>query len=68
MQSIFADACAFRFIVDSAFERPTEWIPERWTEWPEMVKDNRVHLPFALGTHASDSLRIVDFFPLRIVS
>ncbi|MCJ1373406.1 hypothetical protein MMC20_004634 [Loxospora ochrophaea] len=35
-----------------AFVRPTEWIPERWTDRPEMVKDSRVHLPFALGRYA----------------
>jgi cytochrome P450 len=31
------------------FEKPHEWVPERWTSRPEMVKDRRAYLPFSMG-------------------
>ncbi|KAL9089692.1 MAG: hypothetical protein Q9159_002420 [Coniocarpon cinnabarinum] len=37
--------------LESAFKRPNEWIPERWTSQPHLVKDARTHLPFALGRY-----------------
>jgi cytochrome P450 len=34
------------------FEKPHEWVPERWTSRPEMVKDRRAYLPFSTGRTA----------------
>ncbi|KAK6502390.1 hypothetical protein TWF506_002970 [Arthrobotrys conoides] len=34
------------------FERADEFIPERWTEKEEMVKDKRAYIPFGYGVHA----------------
>jgi len=31
------------------FEKPLEFVPERWTTRPEMVKDRRAYLPFVTG-------------------
>ena len=31
------------------FEKPHEWVPERWTSRPEMVRDRRAYLPFSTG-------------------
>ncbi|KAI0384996.1 cytochrome P450 [Hypomontagnella monticulosa] len=38
--------------LDTAFEKPGEFIPERWTTKPEMVKNNNAFSPFAKGRHA----------------
>ncbi|KAI1370979.1 cytochrome P450 [Hypoxylon crocopeplum] len=38
--------------LESAFERPTEFIPERWTTKPEMVKDIRAFNAFGTGRHS----------------
>ncbi|OTB17918.1 hypothetical protein K445DRAFT_9769 [Daldinia sp. EC12] len=35
----------------SAFEKPDEFVPERWTTRPEMVKDARAFNAFGLGRH-----------------
>ena len=35
--------------LDSAFDKPDEFIPERWTADKEMVKDERAHAPFSIG-------------------
>lgn len=34
------------------FARPTEWIPERWTSQPELIKDKRAFIPFGHGQPA----------------
>ncbi|KAK6342027.1 hypothetical protein TWF730_001509 [Orbilia blumenaviensis] len=34
------------------FEKAEEYIPERWTENEEMVKDKRAYIPFGYGLHA----------------
>lgn len=31
------------------FEKPDEFVPERWTTHPEMVKDASVYTPFSIG-------------------
>jgi cytochrome P450 len=31
------------------FDRPNEWIPERWTSKPEMIKERRAFVPFGMG-------------------
>ena len=48
------------------FEKPDEYIPERWEEWSEGVKDKRAFFPFGYGAHscvgrqlALNELRIV---------
>lgn len=33
------------------FEQPLEFIPERWTTRPELVKDKSVFIPFNIGRH-----------------
>ncbi|KAI0013532.1 cytochrome P450 [Xylariaceae sp. FL0662B] len=38
--------------LESAFERPTEFIPERWTTKPHMVKDIRAFNAFGTGRHS----------------
>lgn len=35
--------------LESSYEEPTEWIPERWTTRPELVKDARGFAPFSQG-------------------
>jgi len=37
------------FRLESAFEQPLEFIPERWYSRPELVKDSRAFLPFGVG-------------------
>lgn len=37
-------------LVESCYERPQEFLPERWYNQPELVKDKNVHHPFAKGT------------------
>ncbi|KAK7424018.1 hypothetical protein QQX98_000628 [Neonectria punicea] len=34
------------------FERPDEFIPERWTTQPELVKDGSVFTPFSIGRYS----------------
>ncbi|KUI57709.1 Tryprostatin B 6-hydroxylase [Cytospora mali] len=38
--------------LENAFERATEFIPERWTSKPEMIKDKRAYNPFNNGRHS----------------
>ncbi|KAL9051482.1 MAG: hypothetical protein Q9162_005984 [Coniocarpon cinnabarinum] len=38
--------------LESAFELPNQWIPERWTEERGLVRDERAHVPFSLGRYA----------------
>ncbi|KAK0744971.1 cytochrome P450 [Apiosordaria backusii] len=35
--------------LEEAYERADEWIPERWTTRPEMVRDGRGFAPFSQG-------------------
>ncbi|CAG8909672.1 unnamed protein product [Penicillium egyptiacum] len=41
-----------------AFERPTEFIAERWTTSPELVKDRSVFIPFNTGQWACVGRRL----------
>ncbi|KAL2074673.1 hypothetical protein VTL71DRAFT_8452 [Oculimacula yallundae] len=34
------------------FEKPLEYIPERWTDWSDGVKDRRAFIPFGYGAHS----------------
>lgn len=36
-------------LVESAFERANEFIPERWYSKPEMVKNKHAFAPFGMG-------------------
>ncbi|KAF4630617.1 hypothetical protein G7Y89_g7519 [Cudoniella acicularis] len=38
--------------LESCFERASEFIPERWTTKPEMIKDKRPYNPFNNGRHS----------------
>lgn len=38
-----------RFVVESCFERAEEFIPERWSSRPELVKDSSAFAPFNQG-------------------
>ena len=38
-----------RFIVESCYEQPNEFVPERWTTRPEMIRDKSTFVPFGLG-------------------
>lgn len=40
------------------FARPLEFIPERWTEQPELVHDARAFIPFSIGTAPSRPIRM----------
>ncbi|KAL9623092.1 MAG: hypothetical protein Q9160_002606 [Pyrenula sp. 1 TL-2023] len=37
--------------LESCFEQATEFVPERWTEGPEMVRDRSAFVPFNIGTY-----------------
>ncbi|KAE8137385.1 cytochrome P450 monooxygenase [Aspergillus pseudotamarii] len=41
-----------------AFERPDEFIPERWTSHPELVKDRSAFIPFSSGPYACVGKRL----------
>ncbi|KAH7147578.1 cytochrome P450 [Fusarium sp. MPI-SDFR-AT-0072] len=36
---------------ERCFEKPNEFIPERWTTRPELIKDASVYAPFSTGTN-----------------
>jgi cytochrome P450 len=40
------------------FARPLEFIPERWTGQPELVRDARAFIQFSLGTVTSPPIRM----------
>jgi cytochrome P450 family 628 len=44
---------------ERAFESPNEFIPERWTSRPELVRDKSVYIPFNTGqsSHAGTGLK-----------
>jgi len=44
--------------VESAFAQPNDFIPERWTTRPEMVKDSRAFNSFSFGKAISAFLSI----------
>ncbi|ORX94170.1 cytochrome P450 [Clohesyomyces aquaticus] len=44
-----------RYIIsrmECAFDKPTEYIPERWYSRPELIKDKRAFSPFGVGRRA----------------
>jgi tryprostatin B 6-hydroxylase len=36
--------------VESAFEDPLSFVPERWYSRPEMIRDKSAFAPFGVGT------------------
>ncbi|EHK18385.1 uncharacterized protein TRIVIDRAFT_47618 [Trichoderma virens Gv29-8] len=38
--------------LESCFERPSDFIPERWTTRPEMVRNGAAYAPFGTGHHS----------------
>ncbi|KAF2202990.1 cytochrome P450 [Delitschia confertaspora ATCC 74209] len=44
--------------LESCFAKPTEFIPERWTENSEMVKDRRAYNGFSIGRHTCPGKRL----------
>ena len=38
-----------RYTDERYFERASEFLPERWTTAPELVKDKRAFAPFTIG-------------------
>ncbi|KAI9902534.1 hypothetical protein N3K66_001886 [Trichothecium roseum] len=36
---------------EDCFEKGTQFIPERWTTRPEMVRNPAAHIPFSIGQH-----------------
>lgn len=53
-----ASGFANRCIDERCFELPNEFIPERWTTRPELVKDKSVFIPFNAGTNSSNPLNL----------
>ncbi|KAF1956306.1 cytochrome P450 [Byssothecium circinans] len=52
--------------LESCFEQPEDFIPERWTEKPGMVKDAKAHNPFTIGRHTCPG-RLLGLIEIRIV-
>lgn len=42
---------------ERAFVHPNEFIPERWTTRPELIRDKSVYIPFNTGEFSSRSTR-----------
>lgn len=38
---------------ERVFSRPNEFLPERWTTQPELVKDSSAFIPFNSGTSSN---------------
>lgn len=36
----------------SAFEKPNDFLPDRWHKQPELIKDRRAFTPFSIGAHS----------------
>ncbi|KAI0508825.1 cytochrome P450 [Xylaria bambusicola] len=53
--------------LESAFEKATEFIPERWTTMPHMVQDTRAFNPFSMGRHSCPGKQL-GLFEIRIVA
>ncbi|KAI0534986.1 putative cytochrome P450 oxidoreductase [Xylaria digitata] len=51
-----------------AFELPTEFIPERWTTRPELIKDRSVFIPFNSGPYACVGKRLALMEIRRVVA
>ncbi|KAI1124607.1 putative cytochrome P450 oxidoreductase, partial [Nemania abortiva] len=51
-----------------AFEQPLEFIPERWTTRPELIKDKSVFIPFNSGPYACVGKRLAMMEIRRVVA
>ncbi|KAI1200960.1 putative cytochrome P450 oxidoreductase [Nemania serpens] len=50
-----------------AFEHPLDFIPERWTTRPELIKDKSVFIPFNLGPYGCVGKRLAMMEMRRLV-
>ncbi|KAI1173798.1 cytochrome P450 monooxygenase-like protein [Nemania sp. FL0916] len=50
-----------------AFEQPLEFIPERWTKRPELIKDRSVFIPFNLGLYSCVGKRLAMIEMRRVI-
>ncbi|KAK4466832.1 Tryprostatin B 6-hydroxylase [Cladorrhinum samala] len=50
------------------FQQPTEFIPERWTSRPELVKNKSVFIPFNIGPYACVGKRLAMLEIRRLVA
>ncbi|KAK0650024.1 cytochrome P450 monooxygenase-like protein [Cercophora newfieldiana] len=50
-----------------AFEQPNEFIPERWTTRPELIRDRSVFIPFNIGPYACVGKRLALLEIRRVV-
>jgi hypothetical protein len=41
--------CSYFHLAEKVFEKPEEFIPERWSEKPELVKAIDAYAPFSRG-------------------
>ncbi|KAK1757195.1 Tryprostatin B 6-hydroxylase [Echria macrotheca] len=51
---------------EKGFVRPDEFIPERWTEWPELIVDRAAFMPFIVGPNNCVGKRLA-MMVLRLV-
>ncbi|KAK4448808.1 Tryprostatin B 6-hydroxylase [Podospora aff. communis PSN243] len=51
-----------------AFDRPEDFIPERWTTRPELVRDRSVFIPFNIGPYACVGKRLALLEIRRVVA
>lgn len=49
MQNITTCIVLTKLIVESAYDRPEEFIPERWYSQGELIRDRRAFAPFGVG-------------------
>ncbi|KAK2616801.1 hypothetical protein QQS21_000178 [Conoideocrella luteorostrata] len=51
-----------------AFEKPTEFIPERWTTRPDLIKDKSAFIPFNIGPYGCVGKRLAMMEIRRVVA
>lgn len=56
--------CLHLLTEEEIYTRASEFIPERWYLYPEMVKDKSAWAPFSIGTSNCPSLPFPSLFPL----
>ncbi|KAI7772214.1 hypothetical protein LZL87_014124 [Fusarium oxysporum] len=49
---------------ERCFARPNDFIPERWTTQPQLVRDASAFAPFSTGESQQPSNRVIDFLTL----
>ena len=62
----------YSFLVECAFENARDFIPERWTTRPEMIRDKRAFAPFSQGRYScvgqALAMKELSYVVARIVS